>query len=109
MVRRRSRHRLEHVAEAGLQIGEGHRVGVGRDAVAGAPVQRPQIVDAVGVVGVDVGEQHGVDRLDLGIQKLLAQIRRGVDQNPPAGLLDENGAAPPPVARPSPGRPTQPR
>ena len=47
-----------------------------------APVldeQRPQIVDAVGVVGVLVGDQHAVEPLDTGIEQLLAQIGRTID------------------------------
>ncbi len=37
--------------------------------------QDPQVVNAMGVVGVLMGVEHGVDRVDAGIEKLLAQIR----------------------------------
>ena len=40
-----------------------------------------QIVDAVGVVGVLVGVEHAVEPIDVGIEQLLAQVRRGVDQD----------------------------
>ncbi len=56
--------------------------------------QRAQIVDAVGVVGMLVGVEHAVEPIDLGIEELLAQIRRGVDQD--AGHA---AASPPPPSR----------
>ena len=40
-----------------------------------------QVVDAVGVVGVLVGEEHRVEAVDLGVKQLLAQIGRGIDQD----------------------------
>ncbi len=45
-----------------------------------------QVVDAVGVVGVLVGHQHAVEPVDLGVEQLLAQVRRGVDQHPGAAV-----------------------
>ena len=50
------------------------------DAPSPLEEQRAQIVDAVGVVGMLVGVEHAVEPVDLGIDELLAQIRRGVDQ-----------------------------
>ena len=52
------------------------------DAAALADEQGAQVVDAVDVVGVLVGDQHAVDPVDVGVEKLLAQVRRGVDQDP---------------------------
>jgi len=40
-----------------------------------------EIVDAVGVVGVLVGEDHAVETRDFGVEQLLAQIRRSVHQH----------------------------
>ena len=40
-----------------------------------------QIVDAVGVVGMLVGVEDRVEPVDLGIEQLLAQIGRGIDQD----------------------------
>ena len=48
--------------------------------------KRAQIVDAVGMVGVLVGVEHAVEPIDLGIEQLLAQIRRRVDQDAGARL-----------------------
>ena len=47
---------------------------------------RAQIVDAMGLVGMLVGEKHRVDMIDLGIDQLLAQIGRGVDHDPRRAL-----------------------
>ena len=58
---------------------------------------RTQIVDAVGLVGVLMGQKHGVDVIDLGIDQLLAQVGRGIDHDPRgavrAGALDQQRAA----------------
>ncbi len=43
--------------------------------------KRAQIVDAVGVVGVLVGVEDAVEVVDLGVQKLLAQVGRGIHQH----------------------------
>ena len=40
-----------------------------------------QVVDAVGVVGVLMGEEDAVEPVDVGVEQLLAQVRRGVDQD----------------------------
>jgi len=60
------------------------------DRAALLDVERAQVVDAVGVVGVLVGVEHGIEVIDVGCQELLAQVRRSVDQH--AG--DSSGAAP---------------
>ena len=66
--------------------------------------KRAQIVDAVGVVGMLMGVEHAVEPVDVGIEQLLAQIGRGVDQD--AGdarqrivPLDQKRAAPAAVFR----------
>ena len=43
--------------------------------------QRAQVVDPMGVVGMLVGEQHGVEPVHVGVEQLLAQVGRGVDQD----------------------------
>ena len=40
-----------------------------------------QVVDAVRVVGMLVGEENAVEPIDVGVEQLLAQVRRGVDQD----------------------------
>ena len=94
---------LEAVAEAGAQRQRGRLVGPDVDLAAVVDEQRPQIVDAVGMVGVLMGEQDAVQPVDLGVQKLFAQVRRAVDQNARhavgAGALDQERAAAPAVFR----------
>ncbi len=58
----------------------------------------------MGVVGVLMGVEHAVDPIDAGVEQLLAQVRRGVDQDAGAAAvggfaLDQDGAAPAPVLR----------
>ena len=43
--------------------------------------KRPQIVDAVRVVGVGMAQKDAVEPLDLGVDQLLAQIGRRVDED----------------------------
>ena len=57
-----------------------------------------EIVDAVGLVGMLVGEEHRVDMIDLGVDQLLAQVGRGVDQDTrdsafPRALDEQRAAA----------------
>ena len=74
--------RVETIAEAGVHRLRRIVVEIDVDRAALLDVERAQIVDAVGVVGVLVGVEHGIEPIDLGIQKLLAQVGRGVDQDP---------------------------
>ena len=51
-----------------------------------------------------MGVEHAVDPIDAGVEQLLAQVRRGVDQDAGAAAvggraLDQDGAAPAPVLR----------
>src|SRR6201995_2201301 len=43
---------------------------------------RAEIVDAMGLVGMLMGEKHRIDVVDLGIDQLLAQVGRGIDHDP---------------------------
>ena len=69
------------------------------DGNAPALVQhdRAQIVDAVGLVGVLMGQEHRIDVIDIGVDQLLAQIGRGVDHDPRGAVraraLDQQRAA----------------
>ena len=58
----------------------------------------PKVVDAVGVVGVLVGEQHPIKGFDSGIEQLDPHVGRSIDQycgGPAAGPLapEQNRAA----------------
>ena len=62
-----------------------------------------QVVDAVDVVGMLVGVEHAVEPIDVGVEKLLAQIGRRIHQDPRdtavVVALDEQCSAPAAVFR----------
>ncbi len=64
--------------------------------------KRPQIVDSMRVIRMFMRENHRIEVLHARIDQLLAQIRRGIDQNAGiasrSGFLDEDRAAATPVA-----------
>ena len=74
--------RLEAIAEPGVHHRRGLFVEVNVDQSPPPHEQRTQIIDAMGVVGMLVGVENAVEPIDLGVEQLLAQIRRGVDQDP---------------------------
>src|SRR5215813_2972810 len=64
--------------------------------------QRAQIIDAMDVVGMLVGIEHTVERIDVGVEELFAQVRRGIDQHAGLGAvrsraIDQNRATSAPV------------
>src|SRR5262245_9761474 len=73
--------RGEAIAEAGVHDLRDALVEPNRHALAAVDEQAAQIVDAVGMVGMFVGEEHGVEPIDAGVEQLLAQVRRGIDQH----------------------------
>src|ERR1700678_2859591 len=60
----------------------GRLIEIDRNAPALMQHDRSEIVDAVGLVGMLMGQEHGVDVVNMGIDQLLAQIRRGIDHDP---------------------------
>ena len=88
----------EAVAETLLEDPERPPIGPGLDLTLSLGIG-PEIVDAVHLIGVLMGPDHRVDALDLGIQQLRAHIGRRVDQYGLAAILDQDRAAPTPVAR----------
>ena len=96
--------RHEAIAEAGVHGARRRLVHVDVDAAALADENRAQIVHAVGMVGVLVGDEHAVEPGHLGLKQLLAQVRRTVDQHARVvalgvAALDQQAAAPPAVLR----------
>src|SRR3981081_3240776 len=89
---------LEAVAEALHQDPVGALIRPGLDRSLAQHVG-PHVVDAVDLVGMLVRPQHGVDALDLGVQKLVAQVGRGIDQEGLAAVLHQDGAAAAAIAR----------
>ena len=60
----------------------GRLVEIDRNAAALVHHDGAEVVDAVGLVGVLMGEEHRVEMVDIGVDQLLAQIGRGIDQDP---------------------------
>ena len=89
--------RDEAIGEPRHDVLGGRLVEIGRDAPALMQHHRAQIVDAVGLVGMLVGQEHRVEVIDFGVDQLLAQIRRGVDHDARDALarraLDQQRAA----------------
>ncbi len=73
--------RLEAIGKTGDEAMARHRIEIARHAAFHGVGDHAQIVDAVGVVSVVVSEQHGIQRIGTHAQKLLAQIRRCIDQH----------------------------
>src|SRR5215475_14457365 len=86
----------EAVGEPRHDVLGGRLVEIDGNSTALMQHHRPQIVDAMGLVGVLMGKIHGVDVIDVGIDQLLAQIGRGVDHDPRrtvrAGPFDQKRA-----------------
>ena len=66
--------------------------------------ERAEVVDTVSMVGMLVGVEDAVEPIDLGVEELLAQLGRRVDQHPrePAAVaapLNEQRGAPAAVLR----------
>ena len=76
-----ARGRLEAIAKAGVQCLGCGLVQVDVDRSSPRDKQPAQVVDAVGMIGMLMGEEHRVEPIDLGVEKLLAQVRRSIDQN----------------------------
>src|SRR5690606_28192650 len=51
------------------------------DAPAIVQRQHAQVINAMRMVGMLMGKEHGVDPIDIGVEQLLAHIRSGVDQD----------------------------
>ncbi len=66
--------RLEAIAEPVVHGTGSALVEVKVDGPALLDVERAQVIDTVGMIGVLVGIKHRIKPIDLGIQKLLAQI-----------------------------------
>ncbi len=75
------RRRLRSSSRTGRRQRRRFPVHVDRHALAMADDQRPQVVDAVALVGVLMGQQDGVQPVDPGGQQLVAHVGRGIDQD----------------------------
>src|SRR5262245_9305054 len=76
-----ARCRLEAVVEARAHRLRGGLIQIDVDPPPAVQEEPAQVVDAMGTVGVLVGEEHPVQPVDLGVEQLLAQVGRGIDQH----------------------------
>ena len=67
--------------------------------MAGQLADHAKIIDAVQMIGMRMRQQHRVEPADPGIEQLLPQIGRGIDQQRATAALDQQRAAAAPVAR----------
>ena len=81
---------IEDVAEAALDGGHGVGRGVDGNLALLAEVEGTHVVEAHDVVGMRVSEDHRVEAVDTGAQRLRAEIGRGVDQDVVAVVADQN-------------------
>jgi hypothetical protein len=51
--------------------------------------KRPQVVDAVAMIGVVVGDQHRIETPAIGGEQLLPEVRAAIDQQPLVRALDQ--------------------
>ena len=77
-----ARRRHEAIGKPLHDVLGGRLVEIDRNAPALMHHDRAEIVDAVGLVGVLMGQEHRVEMVDIGVDQLLAQIGRGVDHDP---------------------------
>ncbi len=96
-----ARRLLKAISKAQPDMGGSAVIEIHRNAALAVHHQRTQIVDAMGLVGVLMGEKHRIDMIDIGVEQLLAQIGRGIDHHPRhaafALQLGHQRAAPAPV------------
>ena len=95
---------LETIAEPRLQQGVCRSGCIGVDALPGVVADDAHIIDAMGVVGMVMGVEDGVDMSGIGVEQLLANIGAGIDQDAGGGtwgarFFNKNGAAQPCVFR----------
>ena len=106
--------RFEAITEPGVHHFRVKLVEVNVNQLPALDEKRTQVVDAMGMVGVLVGVENAVEPIDVGVEKLLAQIGRGVHQHAREPLpslprlrgrgrlgvpLDQERGAPAPVLR----------
>ena len=73
---------LKAIAEAHAQGSGGVPIHVNVNSPPSLDKEGSKVVDAVDVIGMGMSEEYRVEPINVRIEKLLAQIRRGIDQGP---------------------------
>ena len=81
----------EHIIKARFQHRECCRAGPHVDRAPHGVEDLAQIIDAMGVIGVIMGDNHRIKVRDPGRQQLFAAIRPAIDQHGLAGGLHQYG------------------
>jgi len=89
----------EDIAEAGVDVVHAGPAAVERDGGALTHIEGAQVVDAMGMVGVGMGIEHGVDVEQAIGHRLQTQFGRRVDQDRGIVVADHDGGTGAPVAR----------
>ena len=82
---------VEDVGKAAPDGGHGFGGGVNRDGAALPEIEGPNIVQAHEMVRVRMREEHGIEPVDPGAQRLRPEVGRGIDQNVTARVADQDG------------------
>ena len=80
----------EHIVKARFQHRECRRAGPHVDRAPHGVKDLAQIIDAMGVIGMIMGDDHGIKVRDPGRQQLFAAIRPAIDQHGLAGRFDQH-------------------
>ena len=83
---------FEGVGEAEPELLEDIFAAVDGDWAADCLRDRPQLIDAVTMIAMRMGNDDAFKASNVGGQKLLAKVRPAVDQHPLAGTFDEDRA-----------------
>ena len=81
---------LENIGKTLLQTLESERAGIGRNGLARSLENGPQIIDAVAMISMVMRPDHCVDMINAIVEKLVAQIRRRIDQYPGRFAFHQN-------------------
>ncbi len=76
-----SRRRFQAIAKARANTRHGLGVRVDRDPLALRQCKTAQVIDAVNMIGMGMGVDHGIKTVHLVDNHLLAEIRSGVDRD----------------------------
>src|SRR5437868_7308802 len=82
-----ARRRNKDVGKPVHDVFAGRLAEINRNSSALMQHDRTQIVHAMGLVGMFMGQEYRVDVIDIGVDQLLSQIGRGVDHDPRRALL----------------------